>query len=105
MEFTGNEGAPIAIGIAGDWTKRYRSKNPGATQGQFLGRVILERLLAEAGSKGIRFYYGLDANNQPQLLAVAADAAQNDLLGDKCIVADETWPAPPNSGQPNQLNS
>ena len=105
MEFTGNEGAPIALAQAGEWTKNYRSENPGATQGHFFGRVILEQLLAEGGSKGIRFYYGLDGEGQRQLLAVAADAAQNDLLGDECIIADDSWTTPPYSGIANDLNS
>ena len=105
MPFTGNEGSSINPDQAGDWTRRYRDQNPGATQGHFFGRVILEQLLAEAGSAGIRLYYGLDEKDQRQLLAVAADEQENDLLGTDDIVADDSNPCPPNSSQANVLNS
>lgn len=105
MAFTGNEGAPIDSAIAGDWTRRYRTKNPGATQGHFFGRVILEQLLAESGNQGIRLYYGLDPDGAQQLLAVAADGEQNDMLDKNCIVADDSFGTPPYSSNPNVLNS
>lgn len=105
MAFTGDEGAPIDAAIAGDWTRRYRTKNPGATQGHFFGRVILEQLLAESGSKGIRLYHGLDANGQRQVLAVAADGEENDMLGKDCIVADDSVPCPSACSNSNVLNS
>ncbi len=105
MAFTGNEGAPIDAEIAGDWTRRYRTKNPGATEGHFFGRVILEQLLAESGSEGIRFYYGLTPDGARQLLAVAADAEQNDMLDKNCIVADDAMAVPPHGSTPNVLNS
>ena len=105
MPFTGQEGAPIDAAIAGDWTRRYRTKNPGATQAHFFGRVILEQLLAESGSKGIRLYYGLDPDGARQLLAVAADGEENDMLGKDCIVADESVPCPLACSDSNVLNT
>ena len=105
MAFTGDEGASINAAIAGDWTRRYRTKNPGDTQGHFFGRVILEQLLAESGSKGIRFYHGLDANGQRQVLAVAADGEKNDMLGKACIVANDSVPCPSACSDSNALNT
>ena len=105
MAFTGNEGAPIDDQVAGGWTRRYRKTYPNATQAHFFGRTILEQMLAETNSRGLRFYYGIDDAGRPQLLAVAADAEQNDLLGTNCIVADESSCGPPWSSCSNPLNT
>ncbi|MBJ6108163.1 hypothetical protein JAO73_04010 [Hymenobacter sp. BT523] len=72
-------------------------------QSYFLGRKIIETLLGQGGM-GIRIYYGLDSG-VPQLLAVGADANENDQLGDGFIIADEGVGGPPRSGQSNFLNS
>ena len=105
MTFNGQEGSAIDPDVAGDWTRRYREANPGTTFGHFFGRDILQQVLNEKGSLGIRFYYGLTADGARQLLAVAADAHMNDLLEGTNIVADETSDCPPYSSTNNVLNS
>lgn len=104
MPFNGSEGNPIDPSKAAQWTANYREANPGAVQSHFFGHDILAVLLNQAGREGIRFYHGLDGG-VPQLLAVSADAAENDQLGDGRIVADDARKGPPHSGQPNILNS
>ena len=104
MAFNGTEGHPIEPEKAGEWTRNYRQAQPGGIYAHFFGRDILLNLLSQAGAQGIRFYYGLDGQT-PQLIAVAADTTENDQLGEHFIVADETLPHPPNSSQPNILNS
>ena len=105
MTFNGQEGSAIDPNIAGDWTRRYREANPGTTFGHFFGRDILQKLLDETDSLGIRFYYGLTAAGNRQLLAVAANAAMNDLLTGEDIVADDSSHCPPLNGTNNVLNS
>ena len=105
MEFNGQEGSPIDPTTAGDWTRRYRKANAGATTGHFFGRAILQKLLDESGSMGIRFYYGLAPDGTRQLVAVAANAAMNDLLEGTNIVADDAKMCPPCCSTPNVLNS
>jgi len=104
MAFNGTEGNPIDPEKAGEWTRNYRQVEPGGIHAHFFGRDILLNLLGQAGAQGIRFYYGLDGQT-PQLIAVAADTAENDQLGEYFIVANKTLPHPPNASQPNILNS
>ena len=104
MPFNGSEGRPIDPNKAAQWTANYREANPGAVQSHFMGRDVLFSLLNQGGSEGIRFYYGLNGT-VPQLIAVGADAAENDQLGDGYLVADEGMTGPPRSGQPSILNS
>ena len=104
MAFNGSEGNAIDPNKAAVWTGNYREANPNKIQSRFFGRNILLAILSQEGCEGVRIYYGLDGTT-PQLLAVGADAAENDQLGDGCIVADETPMGPPAKGVNNILNS
>ena len=105
MAFDGSEGTSIDPNIAGTWTRDFRENSASGNNAHFFGREILELLLAEEGAMGIRFYYGLDENGDRQLLAVAADAEQNDLLENENIVADDSSCCPPFSSIGNVLNT
>jgi hypothetical protein len=59
---TGKEGAVIAVNVASDWTKNYRSRNAGDAISHFFGYEILQRILNQPDCIGIRIYY---ANSQP----------------------------------------
>ena len=104
MAFNGSEGAAIDSATAAKWTKTYRDANPAAIQSRFFGKEILQAILNQPGCVGIRFYYGNDGT-VPQLLAVGANSAENDQLGESFVVADESVKGPPCSGQANMLNS
>lgn len=104
MAFNGGEGRAIDPTKAGEWTKSFREAHPGEIMGHFFGRDILLDLLNQEACQGIRFYYGSDGN-VPQLIAVGADANENDQLGPNRIVADEACPCPTSCSQPNILNS
>lgn len=103
MAFNGTEGAPITLDVAGAWTENYRTQNPTLVKGVFYGRDILEQILAQPGCQGIRFYFALDNLNKNTLVAVGADAQENDQLNG--VIADVSSPCPPHCGSSNQLNS
>jgi len=105
MAFDGSEGTSIDPNVAGEWTRNFRDGSTSGNNAHFFGREILEQLLSEEGAMGIRFYYGFDDNGDRQLLAVAADAEQNDLLENENIVADDSSCCPPFSSIANLLNS
>jgi hypothetical protein len=101
FSFNGSEGAPIDLETAKRWAQAYRAQNPGQTKAHFFGRNILQQLLAEPGSLGIRLYYGIDDKGAKQIMAVGAIANGDDLLpsaGTNNIVADSSWPCPPYCG-------
>jgi len=59
---TGNEGGPIDLEKAAEYTAYHRHRHTkGATISQFFGHVILNKILAQPGCLGIRIYY---ANRQ-----------------------------------------
>ena len=77
---TGREGGPIKLDEAASWTKNYREKHPGETISQFFGKEILERILAQDGCLGIRFYYALDHAGKKHLVITGVVSDGNDQI-------------------------
>ena len=94
--FTGKEGKLISLPQAVTLVTDYRTSYPSKIKGAFLGRDILEELLAQPGAKGIRIYLGEQgpvSSKDFTYVAVAADASENDILGK---IADMAVPCPYN---------
>ena len=91
MAFDGTEGGEITLKLGADMTAEYRSQNPGETKAHFYGKDILNEILDQEGCMGIRIYYGLDSDENKELVLVGADANENDMTG---LVADLSSPCP-----------
>lgn len=102
MSFNGKEGEAISLESAAAFTKNYRDENPTGVQSAFYGREMLEALLAQPGSMGIRVYYGLKADGMQELVLVSSDAEENDDLS---LILDKSIKCPPRCPKKNQLNS
>ncbi|MCR9171936.1 MAG: hypothetical protein NXI10_05560 [bacterium] len=102
MAFDGTEGGQITLEQGADLTANYRAANPNERLGNFYGKEILEELLAQEGCKGIRMYYGQDADGNKELVLVGADSDENDILD---LVVDLSQPCPNRCGKANDLNS
>ena len=79
---TGCEGGPIKLDEAASWTKNYRDKHPGETISQFFGKEILERILAQEGCLGIRFYYAVDHAGKKHLVITGVVSDGNDQINE-----------------------
>jgi hypothetical protein len=102
MPFNGSEGEEILPLDGGELTRNFRNQNPGRTKAFFIGKDHLNNILAQDGCMGIRVYYGIDSSNEPAMVFVGADAAENDIIG---YVADKAKPCPTYCGLNNILNS
>lgn len=102
MAFDGTEGSEITLANAAAMTAKYRHDNPNETLAHFFGKDILIELLDQEGCVGIRIYYGLDEDNNKQLVIVGVDSDQNDITR---LVADMSYPCPNACSTPNPLNS
>ncbi len=54
---TGKEGEEFDLELSASWAKNYRDKHPGETISHFFGKEILQKILAQEGCQGIRFYH------------------------------------------------
>lgn len=106
MPFNGTEGSAIDITTAADYTANYRLEYPGSVQAIFMGKDILNSILAQEGCMGIRVYLGKTAagSSDFELVFVGADANENDMIVGG-IVADNGSRCPPACSSMNSLNS
>lgn len=102
MAFDGTEGGAISLADGAAMTKEHRMRNPTALKARFFGKDILNQLLAQEGSMGIRIYFGQDEDGNRQLVLVGADSDENDMLD---LVADTSVPCPNYCSSANALNS
>lgn len=102
QQFTGNEQHVISLSDAVRFIQNHRS-NPKAPsiQGGYFGRGIFERILAQPGCVGIRYYYAANDDGTPTIVLVGVTATGADL--DSGILGDQIFPCPPFCGSPSQL--
>lgn len=104
MSFDGNEGRIVSLQEAANWTSEYRkSIKPGETIAHFIGKNKLMRLLEQENCVGVRIYYGLDENDEQNLVFVGADENENDLVNG--VIVEYTPKCPPKCSEKNPLNS
>jgi hypothetical protein len=101
--FTGNEEQTITLAEATALTQAYRNANPGAVLGEYFGKEILTDILNQPNCVGVRMYYGLSANGQPQPVIAGVYANGNDIV--EGTLGDRSVKSPPYSGVNNALNS
>jgi hypothetical protein len=58
----------------------FRAANPDATQGYYIGRNILEQIMAQPGCVGINFRKCLTELNEEHLVYTGVDAEGKDIL-------------------------
>ena len=101
MAFNGTEGVMIPLAEAAEMTANYRAKCPGEVQAGFYGKDNILALLQQTGAMGIRIYYGIDSNDQKQMVLVATDANENDIIG---LTLEQSLPCPKHCSTANALN-
>jgi hypothetical protein len=96
-------GGEISHEMANDMMKAYETAYPEGPRGYALGRVILEKILAQPGCTGIRFHHAVNAEGQKTVVYIGMDANGNDLLehtmvmgngvmkSEEAITADLVW--------------
>ena len=106
MAFTGNEDHDISFDDAAQMTLRYRQKvGEEARKGGFFGKKAVESLLEQDSCVGVRYYYGIDENEEKVLVLVGTDADENDLVANTNVAIEYSLPCPSQCGENNVLNS
>jgi hypothetical protein len=96
-------GKEISHEKANDFVKAYEKAFPGEASGYYLGRNIIDKILAQPGCVGIRFHYGVNDKGQKTLVYIGVDADGKDLVkrtmvtengvisSEEAVVADFIW--------------
>lgn len=99
MALTGNEGQPIDLETAAQWTRNYREAKATilTEENRVLSYLYREeavrQLLEQEGCAGIRMYNGLDGQNQRQLILVGVAVDGTDMT--EGVIIAEAAPCPP----------
>ncbi|MFT5820885.1 MAG: hypothetical protein ACI8ZM_002133 [Crocinitomix sp.] len=103
MAFDGTEGSQITLAEAAAMTLNHRMASPNDRLGNFMGKDIINDILAQSGCVGIRTYHGLDTSGNREIILVGVDANQNDMISG--VIADRSFPCPSACSIANSLNS
>jgi hypothetical protein len=79
-QFTPKIGKDIGYEKASKMVKRHIDANPDDVMAQFMGREIIEKILAQPNVIGIRSFHGLNNLGINQLVMVGVDADGNNVL-------------------------
>ena len=93
----------IGLTEAREMIGRWKRANPEKAGAGAMTRVGLDRLLAQKGCLGVRFYYGLNPDNTMSLIAVGVDEFGNDM--DEGELAERIFPCPPYCPMDSALDS
>jgi len=79
-EFTASVGAEIGIELGAQFISAYRKANPSDVTSYYVGRNILEQVLAQPGCVGLRFYNAYNEAGEKTLVYVGVTAEGADML-------------------------
>ncbi len=102
-QYTGNENHIVTLDQAVKYIQNF--KNFPATpsiKGAYFGRSAFDKILAQAGCIGIRYYYAKKDDGTPTLVLVGVDGSGNDITVG--ILIEDAFPCPPFCGGPSPLN-
>jgi len=88
QKLTAEVGAEVGVELGSQMIATYRQANPTDTVGYFIGRNILEQVLAQPGCVGIKFYNAYNEAGSKTLVYVGVNAAGNDMLNITSINLD-----------------
>ena len=92
--FNGKEDHEIPFATAQGLIRAWRSRaRTGQHHGGFFGRDVLEKILAQPGCVGVRFYHATHEKGHDTLVLLGVSADGKDLASG--TIAEEARPCPP----------
>jgi hypothetical protein len=94
QQFTGNENHVISLDQAVKLVQNYQASPRVPTiKGGFFSRSIFDKILAQNGCVGVRFYYAQKDDGTSTIVLVGVDSMANDLTNG--VLGDIVTPCPP----------
>jgi hypothetical protein len=81
-------GGEIGRETATEFIKAFGQAHPNENHVYYLGRNIIDKILAQPGCVGMRFYYGLNAEGKKTLVYVGMDADGKDLVEQTMVMGN-----------------
>ena len=93
----------IGLTEARELIGRWKRNNPSKVAAAAFTRVALDRILAQEGCAGARFYYAMNPDMTMSLVIVGVDEFGNDM--DEGELAERAFPCPPLCSMDSALDS
>jgi hypothetical protein len=87
-KFTANVGEEIGLELGAQFISTYRKANTSDVTSYYVGRNILEQVLAQPGCVGIRFYNAYNEAFEKTLVYVGVNASGSDMLNVTAVNAN-----------------
>jgi hypothetical protein len=101
-KFPGAEKHEIALDEAVKHVQRHRKDpKPYKLHGGSFDRGIIDKILAQPGCVGLRFYYGQNEDSTPSLVLVGVDSSGKDMT--KGTIAERQSDCPPFCSSESEL--
>jgi len=81
-------GEAISHGLGAQMVKDFQTANPTDSQGTYIGRNIIEKILAQPGCVGINFYNAINEKGEKTLVYVGVDAQGRNIVKFSVVKAD-----------------
>jgi hypothetical protein len=103
QQYSGQENHVVTLDQAAKYIDNFKNfpKTP-TIKGAYFGRSIFDKILAQPGCIGVRYYYAQKDDGTPTLVLVGVDGSGNDITVG--ILGEEAFPCPPYCGGPGKLN-
>ena len=102
-QFTGTGNHVVTVDQAAKYIQNFKQNSVATTiKGGYFERNIFDKILAQGGVVGIRYYYAAKDDGTPTIVLVGVDSTGSDMV--QGIVGEWGLPCPPNCGSTNQLN-
>jgi hypothetical protein len=102
-QYTGSENHVVTLAQAAKYIQNFKSHPAAPTiKGGYFARNIFDKILAQPGCIGIRYYYAALDDSSPTIVLVGVDRNGNDI--DSGVIGEVIFPCPPYCGSPNELN-
>lgn len=102
-QLTGNEDHAITLDQAVKFIQNFKNHPTAPTiKSGLFARNIFEKILAQPGCVGIRYYYAALDDGSPTIVLVGVDSLRNDI--EQGVIGETILPCPPLCGSPNRLN-
>ena len=93
-QFTGNESHLITLDQALKYIQNFKQNPvPQSVKGGYFGRNIFDKILAQGGAVGIRYYFAAKNDGSTTLVLVGVDSTGNDIV--QGVLGEEQFPCPP----------
>ncbi|WKN44584.1 hypothetical protein [Tunicatimonas pelagia] len=100
LNFSGEEGEIITLTEGQAMTLKYQRMYPNQTRAFFIGADRLHQLLNQESALGVRFYLGLNGEQQYQLVGAGVDDTGTDLLNQTIVHATTSCSSNCNAASP-----